>query len=160
MARLASSVVVLALLAGCGGSDSGDREYVKRVDALCKKGNPDLVAIQAALVQARDKARAGEVKTAETFREFERLLAEAESVTRRLTAALREVSPPSSEREFHDDLLGSAEEGVANLRLQQRAARRRDAVALRNLSVEGSRHNAQSKGLIQGHGDFRFCGRS
>jgi hypothetical protein len=159
VARLAISAVVVALLAGCGGSDAGDGGYVKRVDALCKKANPDLVAIQTALVQARDRARAGEAKPAETFREFERRLAEAESVTRRLTTGLREVSPPSSEEEFHDDLLRSAEEGGANLRLQRRAARRGDAVALRNLSLEGSRISARSKGLVNGHGDFRFCGR-
>ena len=160
MGRLASSVVVLALLAGCGGSDSGDGEYVRRVDALCKRATPELAAIQTALVQARDKARAGEVKPAETFREFERLLAEAEAETRRVTAGLRELSPPSSEEDFHRDLIGSTEEGVANLRLQQRAARRSDAIALRNLSVEGSRISARSKGLVTGHGDFRFCGRN
>jgi len=160
MARLASSAVVLALLAGCGGSDSGDGEYEERVDALCKKANPDLAAIQTALVQARDKARAGQVRPAETFREFERLLAEAKAATHQITAGLREVSPPSSEEEFHRDLIGSTEEGVANLRLQQRAARRSDAVALRNLSVEGSRISARSKGLVNGHGDFRFCGRN
>ena len=160
MARLASSVLVLALLAGCGGSDSGDGEYEERVDALCKKANPDLAAIQTALVQARDKARAGQVKPAETFREFDRLLAEAEAATRRVTAGLREVSPPSSEEEFHHDLIGSTEEGAANLRLQGRAARRLDAVALRNLSLEGSRISARGKGLVNGHGGFRFCGRS
>ena len=152
-------VVAVLVLGGCGGSDSGDGDYVNRVDALCKKANPELAAIQAELVQARDRARAGELKPADTFREFERLLAEAEAVTRRVTAGLRDVSPPSSEEEFHEDVLKAVEEGAANLRLQQRAARRGDAVELRRLSVEGSRISARSRGLADRHGDFRFCGR-
>jgi len=62
------------------------------------------------------------------------------------------------ERAFYDALVDSLERGSVNLRQQERAAEAQDAVRLRDLSVNGSLINAKQKGLITGHGGFRFCG--
>ena len=150
------------VLAGCGGSDSADGgdQFVRRVDALCKQANPELAEINAALIRTRDASRAGRVSQSRTFQTFAKLLRRASTVTDRFHAQLREVTPPSPEREFHDMLLDSVEQGSSNLRRQITAAERRDAVALSELSKKGSVFNARSKGLLAGHGGFRVCGRA
>ena len=162
MGRLVLGVMVGALLAGCGGSDSADGgdQYVRQVDALCKQANPELAEINAALIRARDASRAGRVSQAKTFETFAGLLRRASAVTERFHAQLRDVTPPQTDREFHDTLLTSVEQGGSNLRRQITAAERRDAVALSDLSKQGSVLNAGSKGLLAGHGGFRVCGRA
>jgi hypothetical protein len=154
--------MVGALLAGCGGSDSADGgdQFVRRVDALCKQANPQLAGINTALIRARDASRAGQVGKARTFATFATLLRDASAVTERFHAQLREITPPSDEREFHDMLLDSVAQGSSNLRRQIAAAERRDAVALSDLSKQGSVLNARTKGLLAGRGGFRVCGRA
>ena len=164
MRHLLLSALVGALLAGCGGSDSGSDdasdEFVRQVDALCEQANPQLAEINAALMRARDAARAGQVSPRETFETFATLLRRADTTTQGFEDRLRKISPPEEEREFHANLLDSIEQGRANLRQQIGAAEREDAVALRDLSQQGSQLNARTKGLVTGHGDFRFCGRA
>ena len=160
--QLVLGVVIAALLAGCGDSDSedGGDEFVRQVDALCEQTNPDLAEINAALIRARDAARAGRVSPSETFETFATLLRRATAITGRFEARLREIDPPPEERDFHEDLLDSVERGAANVREQIRAAEREDAIELRELSQEGSLLNARTKGLVTGHGGFRFCGNA
>ena len=162
MRQLALGLMAAALLAGCGGSDSDDggEDYVRRVDALCRTANPELAEINAALIRARDATRAGRVSAAKTFKTFATLLRRASATTDRLEAGLRQITPPSEERDFHGALIGALEEGDANLRRQISAAERRDAAALRDLSRQASLASARSKGLVAGHGGFRFCGRA
>ena len=169
--------IVLALLAGCGDSDSEDEEasrpaprstatqprndgFVRRVDAICKDVNPKLRASTTALTRARDAARAGRASLPETFDRFATLLRSAGATSERLEARLRAVEPPAGEKAFHVALLDAVGDGTRNLRAQVKAAEARDATRLRQLSVEGSVLNAKSKGLITGHGGFRFCGRA
>lgn len=168
-------VIVLATLAGCGGSDSegGDSrrpvppaevpltsdEFVRRVDALCKDTNPELAEIMTALTKARDAGRAGRVSLPKTFEAFATLLRRADATTGRFRARLRAIEVPRRERAFYDALIESVEEGSSNLRQQVSAAEAQDAGRLRDLSVNGSVINARGKGLIAGHGGFRFCGR-
>ena len=152
-------VIVLATLAGCGGSDSEGDDFVRRLDALCKVTNPELAEINTALTEARDAGRAGRVSVPETLDTFATLLRRAEETTGRFEARLRAMEVPKGERAFHDDLLDSVEKGSSNLGRQVNAAEARDAVRLRDLSVAGSEINARGKGLIAGHGGFRYCGR-
>ena len=168
-------VIVLAALAGCGGSDSEDGdsrrsappaeaqltsdEFVRRVDGLCKDTNPELAEIMSALTKARDAGRGGRLSLPKTFEAFATLLRRADAITERFRARLGAIEVPMREKAFHDALLASVEEGSSNLRRQVRAAEARDAARLRDLSVEGSVINARGKGLIAGHGGFRFCGR-
>lgn len=170
MRKLLLAAVAAALMAGCGGSDSdeGDTDrttapstgdYTRRVDALCQEANPELRRIMAAVTRARDAARAGQVGLARTFETFATLLRRAQVVSDGLEADLREVVPPADERAFHDDLLASLQKGSANLREQVRAAEARDSVRLRELSIRGSVINAEGKGLVAGHGRFRYCGK-
>ena len=170
-------LIVLATLAGCGGSDADDgdsrrpappaaveaqptsEEFVRRVDALCKDTNPELAEIMTALTKARDAARAGRVSRSETLAAFATLLRRASTTTERFAERLRAIEVPRRERAFYDALVNSVEEGSANLRRQVSAAEARDASRLRDLSIQGSVINARGKGLIAGHGGFRFCGR-
>jgi hypothetical protein len=173
---LSLGVIAAVLLVGCGGSDSQDggsgrpearpakggptsQEFVRRVDALCQRANPELAQINTALIRARDAARAGRVSPAKTFAAFATLLRRATATTGRFEAGLREIPPPPAEREFHRILLDSVAQGSSNLRRQISAAERGDAVTLRELSLEGSRLSARTKGVVEGHGQFRFCGR-
>ena len=176
MRPLVLATIVVATLAGCGGSDSDDGgsrqptppsaegapatdQFVRQVDALCKDANPELAEINAALTEARDAARAGRVSLANTFRTFETLLRRASATTERLKARLRAIEPPKDERAFYDALVDSLEQGSSNLRQQVTAAKAQDAAKLRDLSVNGSVINARQKGRIEGHGGFRFCGQ-
>jgi hypothetical protein len=154
--------MVGALLAGCGGSDSegGGDDFVTRVDAVCKEANPELTGVNAALIRARDEARAGRAEPRQTFAAFATLLRRASAVTDRVEARLRAIVPPAPEREFHAALLDSLGQGSSNLREQIAAAERRDAAALRDLSRKGALLNERTKGLVTGHGGFRFCGRA
>lgn len=169
-------VIVLAALAGCGGSDPEDGDsrqpaassaeaqlrseaFVRRVDALCKETNPELAEIMTAVTKARDAGRAGRVSLPKTFESFATLLRRANATTERFRARLRAIEVPRRERAFYDALIDSVEEGSSNLRQQVSAAEAHDARRLRDLSVEGSVINAKGKGLIAGHGGFRFCGR-
>lgn len=169
-------IVILAALAGCGGADSQDGdsrrpappgadarragdEFVRRVDALCRETDPERAEIMAALTRARDAGRAGRVSLPKTFEAFATLLRRASAATERFGERLRAIEVPRRERAFHDSLIGSVEEGSSNLRQQVRAAEARDATRLRDLSVQSSVINARGKGLIAGHGGFRFCGR-
>lgn len=162
--------VAAALMAGCGGSESdedgADRtapgpggDYVRRVDALCRDANPKLTRIMAAVTRARDAARSGQVGLPSTFRTFATQLRRAEAVSNRLAADLRKIVPPAGERAFHGDLVESVQTGSANLRAQVSAAEAQDSVRLRDLSVRGSVINAEGKGLVTGHGGFRYCGK-
>lgn len=162
MRQLVLGVIVAALLAGCGGSDSedGSEEFVRRVDALCKEANPELAEINTALTRARDAARAGRVSLPKTFETFAMLLRRASATSGRFEARLRDIAAPRAEQDFHDALLASVAKGTSNLRQQISAAERRDAVALRDLSQKGTLFNARSKALVAGHGGFRFCGRA
>jgi hypothetical protein len=155
--KFALSWVLVILLAGCGGGE-GDG-FVAQLDGLCKRTNPKLVAINASIIRARDQARAGGVRPAETFATFETQLSRASVITDRLVAELRELSPPPDEEDFHADLVGSLGQGASNVKRQVKAASQQDAAALRELSLEGSRLNARTKGLVEGHGGFRYCGR-
>jgi len=171
--RLLLGVLVVAGLAGCGGSDPKEaspaprstearlasEKFVRRLDALCKEAPPPLAEIRTALMKARDAARAGRVSAPTTFQTFVRLLRRASATTEAFKARLRAVEVPAGERAFHVALVGSLERGAANLRRQVSAARAQDAVRLRDLSVNGSLINARQKGLITGHGGFRVCGR-
>lgn len=141
------------------GADEPRRGFVAQVDALCRSTNPKLASINGAVIRARDQARAGEASPSETFATFETLLRQASVVSDRFAARLRAISPPPAEADFHANLLASVRDGASNVTRQATAARRQDAGALRDLSLEGSRLNARSKGLLQGHGGFRFCGR-
>ena len=168
-------VIVLAALAGCGGSDSEDGgsprpdpgteaqpasdQFVRRLDALCKETNPELAEIMTALTRARDASRAGQVSLPETFDTFAALLRRAHATTGRFRARLRAVEVPKDEQAFYDELLESVEAGSVNLRRQVSAAEAQDAARLRDLSVAGSVINPRGKGLIAGHGGFRYCGR-
>lgn len=178
MRRLAIAVLTLALLPnGCGGSDEGDEgsarrastaeearpgtdEFVRRVDSLCRDANPALAANAAALTRARDDARAGRASLRETFKRFAALLRKADRTTNRLRGGLRAIDAPEQERAFHAALIDSLEKGSRNLREQISAAEAQDAVRLRELSVQGSLINTRGKGLIEGHGGFRHCGRA
>ena len=173
MRRALLGVLAAAVVAGCGGSDSDEDEsrsanpssndagpeYVRRVDALCRDANPQLARIQTAITSARDAGRAGRVSPSRTFETFAMLLRRASAITERLQARLRSVEAPPGERAFHDALLGSLAKGALNLREQVTAAEAQDARTLRDLSVKGTVINAAGKGLIAGHGGFRFCGR-
>jgi len=176
MHRPLLGVIVLATLAGCGGSDSEDRdaqrpaphsaeaqltggEFVRRVDALCRNSNPELARIMTALTRTRDAGRAGRVSLPETFETFSALLRRARGATERFRAGLRAIEAPKAETAFHERLIHSVEQGSSNLRQQVSAAEAQDAARLRDLSVQGSVINARAKGLIAGHGGFRFCGR-
>jgi hypothetical protein len=177
MRHLALSLLVAATLAGCGGSDSDDDrgtgrtgpssaearpasdEFVQRLDGSCKAAQPKLAAIMTDLIKARDAARAGRVSAPETFRAFAKLLGRAITITERFEVRLRAIEVPSDERTFHNALVGTVERGLANLRLQVRAAEAQDAVRLSELSRNGSVINARQKGLLTGHGGFRVCGR-
>ncbi len=153
----ALGLVLVALLAGCGPEDE---DFVSEVDALCRNANPKLASINAEILQARDDARAGRAAPQETFAMFEALLERAREVSDRLVVQLRGIAPPADEEEFHAALVDSLEAGAANVRRQVNAARDRDAAALRELSVEGARLNARSKGLVEDHAGFRHCGRA
>ena len=169
------SVIVVATLVGCGGSDSEDGnsrrpapsteaqptrdEFVRRVDALCEDTNPELAKIMSALTKTRDAARGGRLSLPRTFEAFATLLRRADAATERFRARLRAIEVPKRERAFYDALIDSVEAGSSNLRRQVSAAEARDAARLRDLSVKGSVINARAKGLIAGHGGFRFCGR-
>ena len=167
-------VTAVAGLAGCGGSESEDGDarppapsggdsqaakdsFVRRIDALCKEVNPSLKKIRTDLLRTRNAARAGRADPNTTFRTFARLLRKTEGVTNRTESELRAIKPPRSEEGFHKDLLRSLTEGRSNLRQQVRAAEARDAVRLRELSVEGTVISSRQKGLITGHGGFRHC---
>lgn len=162
-------VIIVATLAGCGGSDSKDAEsppaqgasdaFVRQVDTLCKDTNPELAAITAALTRARDARRAGQVSEPKTFQTFATLLRNATATTERFVARLRAIEVPRGERAFYDALIVSVEDGSSNLRQQLSAAEAQDATRLRDLSIKGSVINARAKGLITGHGGFRDCGR-
>jgi hypothetical protein len=174
--RYAVLGVIVLVLVGCGGSDSDDGdsrptappsaqtqrasdEFVRRVDVLCKDTNPQLAAIMAALTKARDAGRAGRASLPKTFDAFATLLRNASQTTKRFVAQLRAIEAPTRERAFYDALIDSVEEGSSNLRQQERAAEAQDASRLRELSIQGSTINARGKGVIAGHGGFRFCGR-
>jgi hypothetical protein len=168
-------VIVFATLAGCGGSDSEDGDsrrpdppaearlasdnFVRRVDALCRATNPELAEIMRALTKARDAGRARRVSLPRTFEAFETLLRRADATTERFRVRLRAIEVPRRERAFFHALTDSVDQGSANLRQQVSAAEAQDAGRLRDLSVKGSVINARGKGLIAGHGGFRFCGR-
>ncbi len=153
----ALGLVLVVLLAGCGGEDE---DFVAEVDALCQGANPKLASINAEILQARDDARAGRAAPQETFATFEALLERGRAVSDRLVVQLRGIAPPADEKEFHTALVASLEAGAANVRRQANAARRQDAARLRELSIEGSRLNARSKGLVKDHAGFRHCGRA
>lgn len=163
--KSALGVLVALLMTGCGAGDDPERAgerggaFVAKVDALCKSANPQLASINAAIIRARDDARAGRAGPRETFGTFEQLLGRGEAVTDRLLARLRGISPPPDEEAFHADLVESLGRGAANVKRQIAAARRQDAAELRELSLEGSLLNARTKGLVAGHGGFRHCGR-
>jgi hypothetical protein len=151
-----------ALLAGCGGSETpnpGD-EYVRRVDALCRQARPQLAEINQALIRARDAGRSGRVSLPRTFETFSTLLGRASKVGSTLRAGLGQITPPPAERDFHAELLAAIDQGNANVKRQIDAAQRRDAAGLRDLSTKGTALNERTKGLVTGHGGFRFCGRS
>ncbi|HWC26194.1 MAG TPA: hypothetical protein VG474_06380 [Solirubrobacteraceae bacterium] len=135
-------------------------EFVRRVDALCKETNPELAEIMTALTNARDAGRAGRVSRPDTFEVFATLLRRASATTERFEERLRAIEVPRRERAFHAALVNSVAEGSSNLRQQVSAAEAQDASRLRDLSVQGSVINARGKGLLAGHGGFRFCGRS
>ena len=174
--RLLLLCLIVAAVAGCGdsGEDADDSSrpatsattapatgdaYARRVDALCREANPLLARTMARVVRARDAARAGEVSLVETFATFQRLLRQAGATTERFTARLREIDAPAAKRAFHASLVRSAEESAANLRQQVAAAERRDSVRLRELSINGTVIAARRKGLVEGQGGFRHCGR-
>ena len=176
MCNLVVAALALVLLAGCGGSGSegdeaarpgartaetepGNDEFVRRVDAACKSANPALLATSAALVRARDAARAGRASAPETFERFATLLRRAVAITDRLKARVRAIDVPRREQAFRAALMDSIESGSRNLGEQVRAAEAQDARRLSDLSRQGSLINARGKGLITGHGGFRHCGR-
>jgi hypothetical protein len=99
------------------------------------------------------------VSLPKTFETFAVLLRRARATTERFRSQLRAVEVPRRERAFYDALTDSLAKGASNLREQLSAAEAQDAVRLRDLSVQGSVINAKGKGLITGHGGFRFCGR-
>jgi hypothetical protein len=162
MRALVLGAMLSGLLIACGGSepDTGRDEYVRRVDALCRQTRPQLAEINTALIRARDASRSGQVSASKTFLTFATLLGRAKTVTGELRAGLRKITPPAADRDFHDQLVDSIEQGEANVEKQIVAAERRDADALRDLSVQGTTLNARTKGLVAGHGGFRFCGQS
>ena len=161
MRLLALGIIVAIAFAGCGGSDSDGEsdEFVRQVDALCADARPELAEIRAAIIRARDAARAGRVSAPETFDTFAALLRRAGTIRDRFEARLRSIEPPSGEKEFHEALLESVERGAANLREQVSAAEEEDAVRLRELSTEGSLIQSERTGLIAGHGGFEECGQ-
>ena len=176
MRALVLGTLLVAGLAGCGGSDSDEdasprstappaetrpasNEFVQRLDALCKDANPQLAEINAALTKARDAARAGQVSAEKTFGTFATLLRRASATTKQFAARLRAIRPPADERAFYDALVASLDQGLVNLGRQVRAAAAQDAATLRDLSIAGSVASAKQKGLIEGHGGFRFCGQ-
>ena len=176
MRHLVLAMIVTATFAGCGGSGSEDgaprpreptpagpratgEEFARQVDALCKDTQPELAEIRAALTATRDAGRSGRVSLPKTFEAFTMLLRRAGTVTDRFEARLRSITAPSGERGFREALVRSLEQGSSNLRAQVSAAKRQDAVGLRELSLKGSLINAEQKGLIAGRGGFKFCGR-
>jgi len=176
MRQLVLGLMVAAFLAACGGSDSeedGSRRpapssaraqgagagYVRPVDALCKDARPELAEIRTAVIGARDAARAGRAGLPETFKAFVTLLGRASVITERFQARLRAIEAPRGQAAFHGSLIDSVEAGRSNLREQESAARAQDALRLRELSVKGSVIEAERRGLVTGHGGFRFCGR-
>lgn len=176
MRLLALGLLVAAILAACGDSESGrgdssaseatstsaeatSAEFVRRVDALCKSVSPRLTQIQARIIRARDAARAGRASLPKTFETFAALLRQASTIAGRFETSLRQMEAPRSERRFRGALLRSVEQSSSNLQQQVRAAERQDAVELRDLSRQGTVITARNKGLVTGHGGFRFCGR-
>ena len=176
MRRWALCAIAAAALVACGGDgsdddDGGSRtaatstgasnaargEYVRRVDGLCRETRPELAQITADLTRTRDAARAGRAELPETFDRFSTLLRRAGDITDRLEARLREIEAPARERKFHDSLVETVRRGSVNLRRQVRAADREDANELRALSVDGSLISSNQRGLITGHGGFRYC---
>jgi len=165
-------VIVVAALAGCGGSDSEDGEsrttappqptsakFVRQVDALCKDTRPALARAATALTKARDARRAGRASVSRTFDVFAIQLRKATAATERFLARLRAMAVPEPEKPFHGSVIDSVGKGLANLGEQTSAAEAQDAIRLRELSIAGSVINARTKGLFTGHGDFRHCGR-
>ncbi len=169
-------MVVAALLAGCGGSDSEDdssrgpaqsaagtrltkAEFVRRVDALCKDTNPELARIRMALIKARNAGRAGRVSLPKTLETFAVLLRRARAVTGRFETRLREIEAPRADRTFYEALVDSVQESSVNLRQQVRAAEAQDASRLSDLSVKSTLIDTERKGLFAGHGGFQTCGR-
>jgi hypothetical protein len=174
-ALAAALLVGVASLVGCGGDDSEDSEsrqpaqtsadtrsgsdFVASLDSLCRRTRPELVRIQAQLVQARDAARSGQASLPATFSTFVTLLSRAESATARFSERLDALPAPSSERAFRKRVAGSVQAGRQNLRRQIRAAEAQDSVTLRELSIEGTTIDSERRGLFAGHGGFRSCAK-
>ena len=119
-------VVVLALLAGCGGSKTLSRqEFVVRANNACREANTKVSALQPPAV--------GLVGVAQ-------YASELQPIASRLVSALSALAAPESVRSTFQRYVAQLRAGVAKLPELGAAAQRGDAAEVQRLSAAiGSR---------------------
>jgi len=115
-AVLAGVLASVVLMVGCGGGDSetavaessiSKAEYVKKAEAVCKKGNEELEADFAAFVRKAGNAKPTDALYTSLFEEVVEPNVSAE------LEALRELDVPEGDADKVEEMLAAREESIA-----------------------------------------------
>jgi hypothetical protein len=163
---LAFSVLLVGLLAGCGGGGSGSStdgevdehpstgltkaEWIVAADAICRESRADTEEIKSRYEDLTFSTPREQVEGAELLREFVPKQEEE-------TAQLRELPLPSDGEEILDSMISKVEDTGAIVGKVAAALKDGERSELEDLGSELSQENETAKGMAQGYG-LEVCG--
>ena len=134
-------VVVLAVVAGCGGSSRLSKaEYAKRADAICTKYNAKLKAL----------ARPTNISALPDY------VDKALPLARKGDDELRALKPPKDEEQTAKEWLDQSDSVVGSMERLRDAAKKGDRAGIQTALNEASSANRTANGLARRLG-LRVC---
>lgn len=164
---LVLTAACLALgLQACGSdddSDSGSKtaskaDFVSDLDALCKEANAKVKKIgeEATALQKQANGSTGAAQQ-KAIVALGNKVEEANVISRPAVAKMRKLDPPPSEQKFFDDLVNAVSDQQDAFDQFAVALQKNDLVKIRELNPKLTEVAGRRKGLISGHGGFKYC---
>jgi hypothetical protein len=159
-------LAILAVgLAACGGSDSDEeppppredparRQFIERLDAICKRANEIAAEGDARLAEAQTRARSSR----QAARSIVRIIDDLLPRVRRLETELRRLEPPAGEQRFAASFLVQTEEINDLFAASREAAAQNDVQTFQALGERSKDVAAERSRLVRRHGGFEACG--
>ena len=167
-ATLLAGVAAAVAIASCGGDgDDGSneppvggepglskREFVERLDAICRRSDERGERFKRRIERARQQA----ATESEQYARAAEILRDALPDAQELQEDYEALRPPPEERRFFQRWLESKVESLRLARRSAEAAEREDATTLQALGEKINRLRERRNRLAASHGGFRHCG--
>lgn len=156
--------VALVALAGCGGDDekttksSSKADYIAKADAVCKKTNGKIQALNARAAKELAGADAS-VKPEDALARLAPVLEEGLEIQRTSAAELKAIEAPDELSERVEKLTAAYDGQIALVEKVGKAAKDRDVEAFQKLIAEQTQRRAQTREQALAIG-FKECGRA